>query len=97
MKMDGRGDRLEAEIAVGSYFNILREIIRAWVRMMTVGIEKMGPEKTVQGLKTDWIWEETKEKVGSRDDSEFSRLSGSEEDSVIDLNKKYRRKKCLGR
>ena len=38
-----------------------------------------------------------KRKIGSRDDSKFSRLSGSEEDSVIDLNKKCRRKKMFGK
>lgn len=49
---------------------------------MTVGTEKRGTE-TLQSLKTDWIWEKKKEKVTFTDDSKFSSLSGSEEDSVI--------------
>lgn len=59
--------------------------------MTTMGIEKRGPGKTVQGLKTDSGGDKRKSRL-QRNDSKFSSLSGSEEDSVIYLNKKYRRK-----
>lgn len=50
--MDGRGDKLETETAVGRFYNIEGEIIRALAGVMTVGIEKKR-EETLQGLQTD--------------------------------------------
>lgn len=54
--MDARGDKLETEIAVGRFYNIEGEIIRAWAGVITVGIEKRREGRDSAGFENwlDW-------------------------------------------
>lgn len=54
--MDGRGDKLEIETALGHFYSTEGEIIRAWAGVMTVGIEKRKEGKDSAGFENwlDW-------------------------------------------